>query len=328
MRIFIIGGTRFVGPPLVRELLESGHKVTLFNRGQAQSAMISGAQHIQGDRKDKNALGAAIAASKADIAIDMIPYTPDDSPNFMDACRGVVSRAIALSSIDVYLAYGRIHRTEPGPPIPTPLKEDSPLRETDEPEGSRYDKISVERSVMGDSTLSGTVLRLPAIYGPGDHLNRLMSYVKRMDDGRQHIILGKSMANWKFSRGYVDNIAHAVSLAVENEASAGRIYNVAEPIAMTETEFVSRIGRACGWDGDIIEIADEDLPEHLQYSVDFSQDWEVDTQRIRDELGYEEIVNLDEAYHLAVTWQRENAPEIEPKNYDYKAEDAALKLAI
>jgi hypothetical protein len=32
-----------------------------------------------------------------------------------------------------------------------------------------YDKIPVERAIMGDPGLRSTVLRLPMIYGPGDY---------------------------------------------------------------------------------------------------------------------------------------------------------------
>ena len=325
MRIFIIGGTRFVGPPLVRELLEHGHEVTLFNRAQTPHPKQIGAKYIRGDRKDQPALTTAIRENKPDIAVDMIPFTPEDGPTFIKACRGQASRVVALSSIDVYLAYGRIHRTEPGPIIPTPLKESAPLRETDQPEGRRYDKLSVERAVMEDSSLPGTILRLPAIYGPGDHHNRLHSYLKRMDDGREQIILNERLATWKFSRGFVDNVAHAVALAIENEDSSGEIYNVAEPAAMTETEYVRQIGQAADWNGNVVALPDEQLPEHLRPKVDFDQDWEVDTQKIREALGYEEAVEIEEAFRRSVAWQRDHAPEFDPKEFDYEAEDAAVR---
>ena len=324
MRIFIVGGTRFVGPPLVRELLAQNHEVTLFNRGQTQHSVVAGVRTIQGDRKDTDALAAAIRECKPEVAVDMIPFTPEDSPEFMGACQGAVSRVVALSSIDVYLAYGRIHRTEPGSLIQTPLKEDAPLRETDKPEGRKYDKLSVERSVMGTPDLPGTILRLPAIYGPGDYQNRFHGYLKRMDDGRQAILLGQSMMRWKFSRGYVDNVAHAVTLAVENDAAAGAIYNVAEPSAKTEPEHIRQIGKVAGWGGEVVVMPDERLPKHLQHPVDFGQNWDVDTSKIRGDLGYEETVGLEESYRRTVAWKRDHLPQFDPEEFDYEAEDAAL----
>ena len=34
LRILILGGTKFIGPPLVEQALARGHEVTLFNRGK------------------------------------------------------------------------------------------------------------------------------------------------------------------------------------------------------------------------------------------------------------------------------------------------------
>ena len=34
MRVLIIGGTRFIGPEVVRQLHALGHQVTVFHRGQ------------------------------------------------------------------------------------------------------------------------------------------------------------------------------------------------------------------------------------------------------------------------------------------------------
>ncbi len=173
---------------------------------------------------------------------------------------------------------------------------------------------------MNDADLQSTVLRLPAIYGANDKHRRLRVYLKRMDDGRKFIMLGETIANWKFSRGYVDNVAHAVVLAIEQPSAAGNIFNVAEPRAMEEREFVESIGKAAGWTGEIVIVPDDQLPKHLQAAVNFNQDWEVDTAKIREQLGYAELISIDDA----IAWERENPPEVEPYEIDYEAEDQAL----
>lgn len=323
MRVFLIGGTGFTGPALVHELLERQHEVTFLHRGQTCDPRTSGAREIIANREDESQLIDAIAANSPDIVVDMIPFTADDAAITKKACQGVVSRVVALSSIDVYLAYGRIHRTEPGPLQPTPLTETSDLRETDRPEGPKSDKIAVERTLMDDSNLSATILRLPAIYGARDKHRRLRGYLKRMDDGRPTILLAESLATWKFSRGYVDNVAHAIVLAIESEPAAGEVFNVAEPRAMTELEFVEAIGEAAGWEGEIRIIPDLQLPKYLQPSVNFEQDWEVDTQKIRAQLGYSEVVDEQEAIRRTVDWERQNPPEVEPFECDYEQEDQA-----
>ena len=90
-----------------------------------------------------------------------------------------------------------------------------------------YDKIPVERAILGDPDLPGTVLRLPMIYGPGDHLRRFHPVLKRIDDGRRRKLLEEGMAAWRSPRGYVDNVAAALALAAVSGQAAGRVYNVA-----------------------------------------------------------------------------------------------------
>jgi hypothetical protein len=46
--------------------------------------------------------------------------------------------------------------------------------------------------------------------------------------------------------------------------------------------------------------------------------------RIRLELGYKELVQLDEAIHRTIDWERAHPPgEFNPHKFDYAAEDAA-----
>ena len=43
--------------------------------------------------------------------------------------------------------------------------------------------------MLSDPELPGTVLRLPAVYGPEDRQHRTFEYLKRMDDGRRAILV-------------------------------------------------------------------------------------------------------------------------------------------
>jgi hypothetical protein len=51
--------------------------------------------------------------------------------------------------------------------------------------GAEYDTIPIEREVLGDRELAGTIVRLPMVYGPRDPLHRFDPLVKRIVNGRR-----------------------------------------------------------------------------------------------------------------------------------------------
>ncbi len=55
MKILIMGGTRFIGVSLTKVLVEQGHEVVLFNRGN-KPAPVAGVRQIHGDRTDASQL--------------------------------------------------------------------------------------------------------------------------------------------------------------------------------------------------------------------------------------------------------------------------------
>ncbi len=344
MRILVIGGTGFIGPYAVRDLTAMGHEVTVVHRGQHEADLPREVRHLhhQGlpDRQVAFAdLSAEFTRLAPNVVLDMIPATEQDARVLMALFKGITDHVVAISSQDVYRAYGRFQGTEPGYPDPVPLTEDSPLRQRFYPyrgatprtqdEAQRrmddYDKILVERTVMDDRTLPGTILRLPAVYGPGDFQHRLFKYLKRMDDKRPVIVLDAGIAQWRWTRGYVENVAAAIALALTDERSAGRIYNVGEAEALTEAEWVRRIGQAAGWDGEIVAIPERDTPPQRASRWNTDQHLVGDSSRIRKELGYTEPVSQVEALKRTVEWERVHPPEkIDPKMFDYAAEDAIV----
>ncbi len=146
-----------------------------------------------------------------------------------------------------------------------------------------------------------------------------------MDDGRPAIVLDAGLARWRSARGYVENIAAAVALAVADERAAGRVYNVGEANAVPEAEWARRIARATGWRAEIVVVPRDRLPAHLAVDISTDQHWAVDSTRIRRELGYAEPVPADEGLRRAVAWERAHPPEwIAPARFDYAAEDEVL----
>lgn len=339
MKVLVIGGTSFIGLSVVHQLSAMGHEVTVFNRGKTQANLPLGVKHIQGDRRHLADMRSEFARLAPQVVLDMILYTEQDALTMANTFRRIVQRVVVVSSMDVYRAYEVFLRLESGRLEPVPLTEDSPLRQHLYPfremptrplnTPADYEKILVEQVVMADPDLSSTIIRLPMVYGPRDPLHRLFPYLQRMNDNRPAIVLEESIARWRGSWGYVENVAAAITLAVTDEQASNRIYHVAEPEVLCERERISRIGRIAGWQGNVVAVPKNQLPAEWMLPFNTNQHWFVDTTRIRQELIYSEVVSLDEALRRTLDWQgshlpQESSPWAAPYLLDYATEDAVL----
>jgi nucleoside-diphosphate-sugar epimerase len=338
MKVLLIGGTGFMGPSTVSYLQKSGHSVTVFHRGNHPTPQ--GAQEMVGDHHRLPDYRTDFERGHFDVVIDFILSSGCQAKELTRTFRGITSRIVALSSMDVYRAMGIIHGTEPGPFQDLPLTEDSELRtqqNTYSPEAMKkvreiypwaddqYDKIPVEQAVLEDCDLYGTVLRLPMVYGPGDPLHRFHAMLKRMDDGRKQIILSEDVAAFRSPRGFVDNVGAAIALAATSDKAAGRVYNICEAESFSELEWSKKIADAAGWHGQFVVLPRERTPKHLLYPGNAAQHLVASSERIRDELGFREPVSEAEAIRRTIEWERAHqppAPHLMP--FDYAAEDEAL----
>jgi nucleoside-diphosphate-sugar epimerase len=340
MRILVIGGTGFIGHFLVPRLLDAGHEVAVFQRPDSSATLPGGARPVRGDRRRLSESARPLRALSPDVVVDLILSSGRQAAELMDVFRGAADRVVAASSMDVYRATGVLHGLEEGPLEPLPLREDSPLRTRLQTYPSaqiarlqqlfgwlddEYDKIPVERTVLSDAKLPATVLRLPMIYGPGDPLHRLFPLLKRMDDRRPIIVLPESLARWRSPRGYVENVAAAIALAVTSERAAGRVYNVGEAESVTELEWARLLAAAAGWRGEFVVVPDDRAPPSVRVPGNLAQHWVADTSRIRTELGYREPISREEAIRRSIDWERTHPSPFDPARFDYAAEDAAAR---
>src|SRR5579871_4623439 len=326
MRVLVIGGTRFIGPRLVHRLAKAGHEVAVFHRGRTRANLPPSVLCILGDRHQLANHTEAFRCFRPDVVVDMIAMTEQDARSLVDTFRAIAKRLVVISSGDVYRAYGLFTGLEQGPLEPIPIRDNAPLRTILYPYRSKaspgddlydYEKILVERVVMGESAIEATVLRLPMVYGPGDSMHRIAPYLRRMVDGRPAILLNETMAHWRPPRRYVDDVAEAVALAVQNPTAAGQIYNVAEPIAFTEFEWIARIAAIVGWNGRMIPVPEAKMAS----GFNASQNLVVDSSRIRTVLGFHEITASDDALRATIDWEQHH---LEEHPVDYQQEDALL----
>jgi nucleoside-diphosphate-sugar epimerase len=159
------------------------------------------------------------------------------------------------------------------------LKEGSPLRKTLYPYRAQaksiddlsylYEKILVEREVSGQALLPATILRLPKVYGPDGNRNLATVYGYRDRPG------------WRWTHGYVENVAAAIALASVHPLAANQVYNVGEEYTPTISERLQTLPSST-------------VPRIEAEGHDFHHDIAYDTSRIRKELGYTEPVSNEE----------------------------------
>jgi nucleoside-diphosphate-sugar epimerase len=273
----MIGGTKFIGPYVVSQLADQGHQVVVYHRGQTEAALPQNVRHIHSPAAGipVTSFAPELLAATFGVVVHMIAMGEADARAAVEAFSSRAERLLVPSSGDVYLAYARFTGSEPGPPLDGLLREDSPLRgvlypyrakASSESDWTRsYEKILVEQIVLGDSDLAATVLRLPKVYGRGGNAD-----LKTVHSFRHH-------PDWRWTHGYVENVAAAITLAVTHPKAAGRVYNVGEQYTPTVAERLASLPGSC-------------IPVDDQCDFDFRQDIAYDTSRIREELGYLEPI--------------------------------------
>ena len=135
-----------------------------------------------------------------------------------------------------------------------------------------YDKILVERAILGRSDFPGTILRLPKVYGPNENADLATVYGFRRQP------------HWRWTHGHVDNVAAAITCAVTDPRAANNVFNVGEAHTPTMGERLDRL--PCR----PTIIADE-------VGKNFEQNIVYDTSKIRHQLGF--IDEIDEVQAMA-----------------------------
>lgn len=311
MRILVLGGTGFIGRHVTQQLLARGDEVAVFHRGRHDVDFRGDVVHVHGNRNRLHDHARAFAAFSPEVVVDLIAFTESDAQSAIDVFRDKAERLVCASSMDVYRAYGCFRRLESGAPSSRALTEDAPVRTAlfpyrDAAEDKshpwfNYEKILVERKVVQNDSLPAVVLRLPQVFGPHDSQRRLRGYLRQMD-AREKVTISEAKARWRWTRGYVEDIAFAFVLAAVDRHAAGQIFNAGEKEAESEIDWLRRIGRAANWPGEIEIIAK--LPNELAEEYDWNHHLAGDTERIRQTLGYEETVSPNEAVERSVRWER------------------------
>lgn len=275
MKVLVIGGTRFIGAHVVRHLHDAGASVAVLHRGTSINPILPDIERIT----DPNAEYPITTFPERvrrdwDIVVNMVAMGKADADAAVHAFTGRTRRFVLISSCDVYRAYGRLTKAEPGPPEAVPLKEDAALRSTlypyrgmEEQIGAYahdYEKVLAEKAVRDAPGLDWTILRLSKVYGPEDN-------------GDLGTVYGfAAVPDWRWTHGHVSNVAAAIATAAMHPKACNTVYNVGEESTPTMGERLAGLPKQR-----------DEFPEPPPF--DYRQPFVIDTSKIRRELGYADV---------------------------------------
>jgi 2'-hydroxyisoflavone reductase len=113
-KILILGGTGFLGPPVVERALQRGHTVTLFNRGKTGTDLFPNVEKIRGDR-EKNDLTGLTNDRHWDAVVDVWANDPNVVVPMANLLAQRTSYYHFVSSISAYADYSKIGMDETAP---------------------------------------------------------------------------------------------------------------------------------------------------------------------------------------------------------------------
>lgn len=249
MKICIIGGTGNISQPIVKVLLEKGHEVTLFNRGQKANAP-EGVRVITGDRYNREDFERKMQAEKFDAAIDMICFNAEDAASSVRAFRGV-GWFVQTSTVCTYgIQYDYL-----------PVDETHPLRPNTEYGLNKVAADHVYLEAYHREKFPVVIIKPSTTYGPMQGMLRQIcwdfSWIDRVKKGKPVVICGDGFAIHQHL--HVDDIAHAFVGVIGKEHAIGQTYNAVDRGYYTWLDYHKLANKVLGRDVELIGIPFEDL---------------------------------------------------------------------
>ena len=228
-KICVLGGTGFVGRHLVARLANRGYQVKVPTRHPQRHrdiAVLPGAELVEADIHDPTVLLETFSGCHAVInLVGVLHEYPNQSfravhaelpAKVVEACRAVgIKRLLHMSALHADAAKG--------------------------PSQYLFTKGEGEQVAMRAPDLAVTSFKPSIIFGPDDNFyNQFANMLKALP------VVPLACPNARFAPVYVGDVAQAFEVALENEDTVGKSYELCGPRVYTFREVLEDIARMLG----------------------------------------------------------------------------------
>lgn len=320
-RVLITGATGFVGSHVVELLASRSVSLRALVRTSSDTRQLvrHGAELVEGRLEDAAALRRAVAG--CDAVLHLAALTHARTAAELERANAEGTRNLVAAATEA----------SPGPRLVVylsslaaagPVRDGRPIRPQDEPAPlTAYgrSKLAGERACLAAADRIGvTVVRAPAVYGPGD---KELLRVFRM--ARRGVLLLPAGPERPLQLVHAGDLANALALAVGVPAAG--VVHVADPQAWTWEQVLRMVAEAVGVPGRIIRVPQQavrwgaalaEWTAHLMgrsslLNRDKAREllapgWLCETGTARAAFGFEARTPLREGLRETAIWYRDN----------------------
>ena len=249
MKVFVTGGTGFIGGEVVRQLRARGDDVACLVRTPAKATKLTelGCELVAGDLSDEAALrkgmegcdGVIHAAAMYEIGIPAKQHPAMYEANVHGtekvlgaALEAKVAKVVYVSTVGVF---GNTHGKVVDESYEHPGKEFTSYYEETKLEGHR-----IAKRMMAEQGLPGVIVQPGGVYGPGD-TSQVADLLKEFFAGRLFMLPFPDLG---ICLTHVEDIAAGILLALD-KGTAGETYVISGP-ATTMREAVETMASLSG----------------------------------------------------------------------------------
>lgn len=299
MNVLIIGGTRFLGAAIARELLRRGNTVTVFHRGNTPGDLPPEVHHVFGNAHERAEVEPVLTQNRFDAVIDTI-LSAEDLEWVLPVAKRFCGQLIHCGSTGVYAPAGFV-----------PIREDDPT--PCPPElggfGSKLAQDHVLMKFYEETKFKVCSLRVSNVFGAGDVPldglgGRDPEYFQAIADHREIWLPldGRAL----LQPVHAEDLARGFCAAVERDVAAGQIYNLSSERAVTLTHYIGIVKDLLGSTSSIRYVSLEEAlstgrvnEAGIRFVVEHMC---IDSSKARRDLGYIPQIGVREGLADSLSW--------------------------